>query len=371
MPRIISALFISFIFLTCRQPGTRLPAGAEWIRPVHSRLFLLGHRGQDSFLALRHPDDSSRWLQIIHWGSGSAPDGCIHLKNRKTVAAMSAVFTGMMEELGATTMLTGIDNHRYPTTPLTRRRIKAGRVTELAPTGTLNKEILLRLNPDITLAYYIDNKGGEQWKSMEKAGLTVVYCQNFLESHPLGRAEWIRAFGWLLGRPQQAEAVFDMVREHYESTRAAVASLDEPKPAVLCNAPYSGTWDLPSGDSYMARLIADAGGAYIWASKSGAGHFTLGLETVFKEAGDADIWINPGGCRNLDCLRSMDKRLGLFAPVKNQRVYNNTAITTGEGGNAWWDYAVARPDLALKDLARIFHPLQFPEHQPVFFEPLK
>lgn len=367
---IIILLTIMAISGSCSKSGKGLPAGVSWQRPAYSNLFMTGTKGRDSFLALRNPADSNDWLQVVHWG-GAPVDGCVNLKQRRRIAAMSSVFTGIMDELDAENMLVAMDNGRYATTPGIRKLLKTGSVADLAPAGQLNREKLLKLHPDLTISYFIDRKGQEQWEQMMAAGLPVVYAQNFLEAHPLGRAEWIKAIGWLLGRAAQAEAIFEEVREHYTRIAGDVAAAQDLQPEVICNAPFQGMWDVPAGGSYMARLITDAGGSYVWKQAEGTGRLNLNIEDVYKKGRDADIWLNPGACTDLACLKAIDSRLALFSAFNGRGIYNSTAITTPDGGNAWWDYAVVRPDLALLDLAFICRPALFPEHKLIFFERLK
>jgi iron complex transport system substrate-binding protein len=64
----------------------------------------------------------------------------------------------------------------------------------------------------------------------------------------------------------------------------------------------------------------------------------------------------------------MDKRIAGFEAFKNKTIYNCTKTQNSEGGNAYWEYGVLRPDLVLADLSKILHSQS--EHTFVFFEPL-
>jgi iron complex transport system substrate-binding protein len=362
------------IFLgACSEKAQNIPEGISWQTNAYSHLFKLGCKGKDSFLLIKNPNDTARILQLFHWGTNNQQPGCTALKGQTRIASMSAVFSGMFELLNCENRIVCVDDTRFMSTPGCRRRIKKGEITSVSAAGTLNKEKLLSVKPQWIVTYFIDKKEQENWQQMEKAGIPVIFCQNYLENHPLGRAEWVKVFGWLLGKPREAEAEFKMIDEHYQQTANAVNAENTDKPSVFCNAPYSGIWDVPAGNSYMARLLADAGANYIWKDQPGTGKITLDMEKVFQKAAGADFWINPGACRSLSCLSSQDRRLGMFEAIKTSSVYNSTAITTPEGANAWWDYAVVRPDLALKDLAHIFHPdfSTETEYKFVFFERLK
>lgn len=366
----VLSLILACIFIRCQSGEKKLPKEIQWISPKYSPLFQLGHTEKDSFLVLKNPEDTSRFLQVWHWGKTPHFEGCLRLKSIDKLVCMSAVFSGIAEELGISEKIVGMDNPGFATTPKMRKKHAEGGIETVAKEGQLNKEKLMRLKPDLVIAYFIDQKGFSEWEQLQKQGLPVLYCQNFLENHPLGRAEWLLAFGWLSGTFSAAQSNFSMIEEHYLSMKSAMQETDY-KPAVFCNAPYSGIWDVPAGGSYMAALINDAGGDYLWKATKGTGRMATDIENVFKTAQNADIWLNPGACRELSCVNSLDSRLTMFSAFKQKQVYNHTAITTAQGGNAWWDYAVIRPDLVLHDLAVIFHPEKMNNQSLTFYEHLK
>lgn len=360
-------------FCACQnQPQQGLPAGITWQSAEYSRLFTMGTDGKDSFIAFRDPADTAQWLQIVQWGSNLPREGCTVLAKRKRIACMTAVFSGMMEVLGEETKICCTDNIQYHTGPKCQKWFTKSKVTEANKSATLDKEMLLKSKPELVFTYYIDNKGKEEWNRITGQGVPVIFLQNYLENHPLARAEWLKVMGWILGKPREAADFFNMVKEHYESLSAEVRLANVTKPTVFCNAPYSGNWDMPAGGSYIAGLLTDAGADYLWKDVQGVGKVSLDIEKVYQKAQNADFWINPGGCRTLSCLISADKRLGLFSTAKEGTVFNATKTQNKKGGNGWWDYAVVRPDLALHDLVQIFHPeLVANDQETVFFEALK
>ncbi|MFN4913934.1 MAG: ABC transporter substrate-binding protein [Sphingomonadales bacterium] len=372
-------LRISFLWLLLSQffacqnkkPGT-LPAGVQWKQPDYSRLFLLGTHGKDSFIAFKNPADTSQWLQVVCWGKDVEYEGCIGLKKRNRIACMTAVFSGMMEALGTETRICCTDNVQYHTGPKCRKWFTKGNIPEAVKGVSLDREKLLKSTPDLVITYFIDNKGKEDWNAIAQQGVPVLFLQNYLENHPLARAEWLKVIGWLTGKPAEAESYFNMVQEHYLTLVNEISASSNDEPSVFCNAPYSGNWDVPSGGSYMAALFRDAGANYFWKNEEGAGKISLDIEKVYQKAKDADYWINPGACRSIECITAMDRRLGGFTATRTGGIYNATKTLNKDGGNAWWDYAVVRPDLALRDLVNIFHPGLLAEEQEfVFFEAVK
>jgi iron complex transport system substrate-binding protein len=365
-----AVFFCIFLLNGCGNRGgiPEFPEGAEVYKPRYSTLFKIAYTESDTFLRLMDPADSTKTLGNFCWGkSDKKQHGFTRLGSRKQLVALSAVFVGMAEALHRENLLVAVDNTAYITSPRTVKRISQNQVRSVAPTGDLNKEEVAKMHPDAVIGYFIDQKGKEELQQLEREGIPVLFFQNFLEKHPLGRAEWLLVFGALTGNWNQATAQFNEIEEHYLATEIR-AKQPKIKPTVMCNAPFTGIWDVPSGDSYMAKLIEDAGGRYVYSDHRGAGRIPLGIEKVFTRAGKADYWLNPGPCRDSACLLLMDKRLAGFDAYKNKNVYNSTKMQNSQGANAWWEYGVLRPDLALLDVFTILHPEIANEHELVFFE---
>ena len=129
---------------------------------------------------------------------------------------------------------------------------------------------------------------------------------------------------------------------------------------------FKGTWYVPSGNSYMGRAFADAGANYFYKNETSSS-VSLGLnfETILNNFHDADVWLNAPTV-SLDALMQMDSRHNLFRSAREGRVFGFHARTLPDGANDFWESAVARPDLVLKDLIWALHPNLLPEYQPTY-----
>ena len=134
------------------------------------------------------------------------------------------------------------------------------------------------------------------------------------------------------------------------------------KPTVVVGAPFGGTWWVPGGRSYMARLLADAGAAYPWAHDTTRGSLNLDLEAVLAKAGGAEVWINGGEWKDLSDARAQDDRFALFRAFREGNVWNNDRIRCADGGRDYFETGAARPDWVLADLIAILHPELLPGH---------
>ena len=145
------------------------------------------------------------------------------------------------------------------------------------------------------------------------------------------------------------------------------------KPTTLSGLNTKDIWYVPSGDSYMARFIKDAGGTYPWDSTKNVGSVPLSFESVYPIALKADYWINVGfdAKDTRASILGMDKRYNDFKSFKNGKVFGYTARVNARGSNDYFESGNMKPDAILADLVHIFHPNLLPDHQLVYYRQLK
>jgi iron complex transport system substrate-binding protein len=116
----------------------------------------------------------------------------------------------------------------------------------------------------------------------------------------------------------------------------------------------------------MARLFVDAGADYFYKDEtSTSASLALNFETVLNHFHDVDIWLN-APTTTLEALHQMDSRHNLFRSAREGRVYAFYRRTLPDGANDFWESAVARPDLVLKDLIWAIHPHLIPDYIPTY-----
>jgi cobalamin transport system substrate-binding protein len=117
-----------------------------------------------------------------------------------------------------------------------------------------------------------------------------------------------------------------------------------------------GMFVIAGGRSYVAALIQDAGGCYAWADNTSVGSATVDLEAQIQRAGDADVWINGGGWKNMAAMLEDEPRYSAFKAYRNGRVWVYERRQQANGANDYWSRSVTHPDIVLADLVKIFHP---------------
>ncbi len=282
----------------------------------------------------------------------------------ESIVCTSTTHIPLLDYLGETDKLVGFPTTDYISSEKMRRRIRQGKVVDLGVDKGLNLERLAVLNPDAVMGYTMSGDYG-QFKKMEDLGIPVVINGEYLEQHPLGRAEWIKFMALFFGREKEADSVFSMIEKNYLATKELVKPGME-SPTVLSGIVYGDAWFLPAGENYAAKLFKDAGCRYLWENTPGNGYLQLSFESVYEKAHDAGLWIGTGSYKSLKEISMADVRYTRFAPFRKKQIYNYDARMGEKGGNEFLELGYLRPDLILMDLVKIAHPGALPDYKLFF-----
>ena len=128
-------------------------------------------------------------------------------------------------------------------------------------------------------------------EQLEKLGVPVLVERSSYEEDPLGRMEWVKVYGALLGKLPAAEELFDGEVEAVEPL------LDQPKTSKTVAFFYittTGTVNVRKSSDYVPRMIALAGGDYAFpdlSSGSALSTVNMTMESFYDGARDADVLI--------------------------------------------------------------------------------
>jgi len=258
-------------------------------------------------------------------------------------------------------------SHDYISSPLSRKRIENNQIKEVGQNGSLNTELTINLNPDAVVTFGVEGEN-KTLNILNRAKIPVIYNGDWVEKHPLGKAEWIKFFGVLYGKEKEADSIFNHIEKQYLDAKKLVQNVSK-KPTILSGAMFKDIWYLPKGDSWQATVIEDAGGNYLWSQTEGTGSIALSIESVLDKAQNADFWIAPSQYTSYSKLVSDNKVYGEFDAFKNQKIYTFAKAKGATGGLLYYELAPNRPDLVLKDLISILHPELLTE-KTTFFTPL-
>ncbi len=285
--------------------------------------------------------------------------------------SLSTTFLPGIAQLGLADKVVGLDSLLYTSTPEIVERIEAGEIVEVAPNFELNTEIVLSLEPSLVMT---DDFDPARISALRDADIFTAVNTDYLETTPLGRAEWLKYTALFYNREAEAESLYaDIVAAYKEAQTLAASVPAEQRPTVLWNiySSFSDAWSIPGPQTYVGALIADAGGVVALGEEAPEGSALLSFEAVYDGALDADVWItNAFGVTTLDDLLALDSRYADFAAIQNDNVWNNDADTNPNGGNNYYELGVTNPHLVLQDLVAIFHPNLLPDHEFKFFRRL-
>lgn len=288
----------------------------------------------------------------------------------KRAIVLSTTFLGPIDQLGVVDSLIGIGSFKYTNTTRVIEKIERGELEEVGSESSKNLELIVSLEPDIVFTNAIGNPEYDIHPVLNQMDIPSALTAAYLEETSLGRAEWIKFVAAFYDKLDLAEELFTKVESEYDRLKALTANVTT-RPTVFTNAPWGNVWYTPSGLSYTAKVIQDAGADYLWAEDQSEGSLPLDFETVYVRALDADFWINTGYLNSFKVLLSNDERYGDFKAVVQGNVFCESRRVNVHGGNDIWERGFIHPEEVLADLIKIFHPDLLPEHEFVFYRRLE
>ncbi len=300
------------------------------------------------------------------------PDDGIVLEVPVTkIVCMSATHVAMVSALGCSHAIGGVSGTGLIFDKSVRKEIDAGYIREVGYDENINRELLVEMAPDIIVAYGVGSESVSHHLKLADLGLKVMYNADYLETDPLGKAEWIKVFGALFNKSALADSIFNMAVDEYNDVMEKVKKKGSDKPLVLLGLPWKESWYISPGNSYVSKLIEDAGGEYIWSDIISDFSMPFNIENVFIRAFEADYWLNPGTADNLSDIINVDHRLSALNSFTSGRVFNNNLTVSRDGANDYWETGSVRPGLILKDMAIIFSKDLFPDDTLRFYKQLR
>jgi iron complex transport system substrate-binding protein len=273
-----------------------------------------------------------------------------------------------LDYLDKMNLLAGFPQTDLISSPAARERIGKGKVVDLGSGAQSNVERVIELQPDWMMVSTL----GDDLRNLEllkKAGIPTVLNGEYMELHPLGRAEWIKFTGALTGNYEDAEAIFAQIEADYQEAAALVPE-DKEGPKVMAGVMYKDIWYVPGSDSWGSRLLQAAGGQYLFHEQKGTGSLQLNFESVLEIAKDADYWLGASDFSSLSSMSKADPRYRHFRPFHTGEIYTYTNKKGPTGGIEYFELGYLRPDLILKDLIKILHPDLLPEYSLYFYQKL-
>ena len=370
------ALLVCFLFLAaaCSQPGKHVPAakaaaGPDAIR--YAKGFTVERRDGYAVVEVTDPWDTTRLLQRYllidrnRPAPANLPEGTIVRTPLRNIAVYTSVHASIIEQLGEADRIAGVCEPQYMSSPLISEGLRAGRIADLGMATAPNVEKMIDLGIEYIIASPFQNSGYGQ---AGKLGIPIIEAADYMESLPLGRAEWGRFYGLLFRKEAMADSIFRDTETRYLALKA-LARTAASRPTALSEKRYGSFWYVPGSDSYMAHFFSDAGADYLFSDVPGAGSAPLAFETVLDRAAHADVWLikyNQAGEMTYNDLRTE------YAPYENFDAWKRRNIYTCNTGKVpYYEEFPIYPYYLLKDLIHIFHPELLPAHTPRYYRSME
>lgn len=276
----------------------------------------------------------------------------------RRIICMSTSHLGFIDALGENRSVVGVSGAGYVSNDEIIRNYQAGNIADVGYGQNLNYEIIIKQRPDLVMLYGVDGDVTSSVAKLEELGIPVIMNAEYLETTPLGKAEWIKFVGALYAKEAEAEKFFGEIEQDYNSLKefAQGNRSSSGNPRILVGSPYSDSWWIPGGNSYLASLISDAGGDYLGKGNPSHESYVISFENALAFGNEADIWINLGTIASKQEILASDQRFANFGVFKNGQIFNNINRMSENGGNDFWESGTVYPNLILRDLISIFHP---------------
>lgn len=376
-------LFSALLFIACKQENTSSGKETNSNKQVGDTLAVDYAKGfeiidYDTYKILKvkeiYPGSDKEYTYLLTQRGERKPKGIdydVEIKVPvKKMVATSTTHIPSIESLEETNTLIGFPEPAYISSPKVSQLIKEKKVQDLGINEDINIEKLISLQPDVMVGFTAQKENNKSYVNIQKSGIPLVYNGDWIEQSPLGKAEWIKFFGALYNKEEQAEKEFLKIEKKYKKVKE-IAKDAENKPTVLTGSLMGEHWHVPKGDSWAAHFLKDAAVDYLFKNITDSGSQALTVEEVLDKAQDADIWIAPGGYVTYEQLAKSSQHHKEFEAFKNKKVYDYGAAAGESGGLLYFELGPNRPDLVLQDLVAIFHPELVEDYEPTFYKELQ
>lgn len=336
MRNIVILIFTFFLLLSCARREEDcyiVPEGQS------AKGFVIRHESNGTriiFLSLQNKGEKTGELFV--------PDN----KPFCRLVTTSVTHVGFLEALGAEEYIVGACDTPYLYNPLPN-------ADDMGSSMAVDAERVVAVGADLVLQTYTGDS--RQDGRFAILGIPTVMLSEWQEQDPLARAEWIKVFGAIVGKENEADSVFAVVSNGYSSIRQgsddSESCENSNKQSIMSGAAWQGTWYVPDGNTYMAQLFRDAGAEYVYSDGRSGSSLPLSFEQALVDFRDADVWVGAPVMSLLE-LENRDEKNTWFKAFREGRVYSFLKRSHGSA-NDFWQTGVVHPEYILCDLVSILH----------------
>ena len=360
------SLLISILFFSCSGNYKQSEQEKNFPNQTYSIAYAKGFTVQiyDDYkeITVRDPWDTTRVLQnyILVDKNRELPDklpkGTVIRTPLERIVVYSTVHSTTLQEIGVIESIIGVCEPEHINIDFIQKGIQNGSITNLGQAANPVIEKIVEINPEAIWATPIQ---GLTYGRIDKTAVPVIETPDYMETTPLGRAEWIKFYSFFFNKEAYVDSLFERTVQNYNAIKEKTASVNH-RPTVFLDLMYRGIWYTSGGKTCISQMLADAGATYIWQDDDKAIAIPFAFEQVLEKAGDADFWLikyNNANTLTYNLLEKEYKLYSYFEAFKSRNIYESNTRKT-----AYYEDLPIRPDYILQDFATIFHPDLFPNH---------
>lgn len=282
----------------------------------------------------------------------------------RTPLEKSIVFTAphcqLMYELGKQNAITGVCDKEYINIPAIKNKTDCG--SSMQP----DIEKIITLKPEGLLISPFENSGG--YGKLDKLHIPIIETADYMETSPLGRAEWIKLYGLLFGSEQQSDSLFSNIEKDYLNLKAEAAKLPLGL-SILTERKTGSVWYVPGGKSTMGILLKDANAKYIFSKDTHSGSLSLSPEQILAKGNLVDVWaFKYFGGKAL----GRDELLAEYQGYKSLKALNTNSIFEVDTNiQPYFEQTSFHPEILLREFIILAHPKATQFGKLRFYQPYK
>ena len=277
----------------------------------------------------------------------------------RTPLESNLVFTAphcqLLTELGCQNAITGVCDKDYINIPDIKSRAQADAkvahpIMDCGSSMQPDIERIIALHPEALLISPFENNGG--YGKLDKLRIPIIETADYMETSPLGRAEWIKLYGLLLGS-SKADSLFSAIEKEYLQLKAEAAKLPLGL-SILTERKTGNVWYVPGGKSTMGILLRDAHAKYIFADDTHSGSLSMSPEQIIAKGNQVDVWAFKyfGG----NALTKQDLLAEYQGYQALKAFQTGTVYETDTSCEPYFELTSFHPEILLREFIILSHP---------------
>ena len=329
-----------------------------WKKGTTLHKYILVPKGNEGDETVARLKDDIRENTTLQMGS--------HCDIVRTPLESNVVFTAphcqLMYELGCKNAITGVCDKDYINIPNIKERVKLSDgkastsdtdkvIIDCGSSMQPDMERIIALKPEGLLISPFENSGG--YGKLDKLHIPIIETADYMETSPLGRAEWMKFYGLLFKSEERSDSLFSSIEKEYLALKAEAAKLPQGL-SILTERKMGSVWYVPGGKSTMGILLKDANAKYIFADDTHSGSLAYGPERILSKGTQIDVWaFKYFGGKAL----SKSDLLAEYEGYKALKTFNQNSIyQVDTSTQPYFELTSFHPEILLREFIILAHP---------------